>query len=170
MEITRESLKAIMCDTRLKILKSLSQRRKTLSELSRELGLAFSTMKEHLDKLVEVGLIVKVDDGHKWKYYELTPTGQKLLSPRLEIVLIFSSILLIVIGTFGIVFQFSKPILQIAYTSEKLAGTPGLIQKPSSQELGAFNPITIVFLILVIIGIGILLNVYIRRSNRIAIK
>ncbi len=41
--------------------------------------MSVSTIKEHLDNLVSVNLIVQIDDGHKWKYYELTKKGKDIL-------------------------------------------------------------------------------------------
>lgn len=81
MEIDRKIIKILAVDTRTDILKSLTKRRKLLSELSRELGFANSTIMEHLAKLQEAGLIKRLDTGHKWIYYELTPKGRELVSP-----------------------------------------------------------------------------------------
>ena len=50
MEIDRKTLKALGAETRMDILKSLSNRRKTPSELSRELKLSPPTILEHLSK------------------------------------------------------------------------------------------------------------------------
>lgn len=80
--LDKEVFKTLASGTRVDILKSLDQRRKTLSELSRQLGMSVSTVKEHLDNLVSVGLIEQMDDGHKWKYYELTKKGKDILHPE----------------------------------------------------------------------------------------
>ncbi len=79
--IDRESFKVLASDTRISILKSLKKQRKTLTELSREFGMSVSTIKEHLDNLSGVELISQIDDGHKWKYYELTRKGKEILNP-----------------------------------------------------------------------------------------
>jgi DNA-binding transcriptional ArsR family regulator len=79
--LDKKSFGALAVDSRVNILKALKERRKTLSELSDELGLSVSSTKEHLGKLVDAELIIKVEDGHKWKYYELTRKGEKLVSP-----------------------------------------------------------------------------------------
>ena len=75
--LDRKSFEALAVDTRVKILKSLKERRKTLSEIAKEQGMSVSGIKEHLETLEHVGLIEKKDDGHKWKYYELTKKGAK---------------------------------------------------------------------------------------------
>ncbi len=82
MEIDRKTLKALAADTRLDILKSLGKRRKTPSELSKELNLAPSTIIEHLNKLEEADLIKKEETGHKWIYYSLTKKGLSLVKPK----------------------------------------------------------------------------------------
>ena len=80
--LDRKSFEALAVDTRVKILKSLKQRRKTLSELAKEQNMSVSGVKEHLETLEGVGLIEKIDDGHKWKYYELTKKGSDIVAPR----------------------------------------------------------------------------------------
>ena len=80
--LDRKSFEALAVDTRVRILKALKVRRKTLSELSEELGLAVSGVKEHLETLEGAGLIKKMDDGHKWKYYELTKKGSEIIGPK----------------------------------------------------------------------------------------
>jgi DNA-binding transcriptional ArsR family regulator len=97
--LDRKAFEALAADTRVKILKSLKQRRKTLSELSKELSMSVSGTKEHLQNLEEADLIVKMDDGHKWKYYELTRKGKEVVGPkeiRVWILLSISAMALIV--------------------------------------------------------------------------
>jgi DNA-binding transcriptional ArsR family regulator len=96
--LDRKSFEALAVDTRVKILKSLKQRRKTLSEIANEQKMSVSGIKEHLETLENVGLIEKIDDGHKWKYYELTRKGQDIVTPRelrVWVLLSISSLLLI---------------------------------------------------------------------------
>jgi predicted transcriptional regulator len=80
--LDRKSFEALAVDSRVKILKSLKVRRKTLSELAKEQNMSVSGVKEHLETLEGVGLIEKIDDGHKWKYYELTKKGSDIVAPR----------------------------------------------------------------------------------------
>mgnify|MGYP001557831048 CR=1 FL=1 len=82
-EITldKEVFKALAGETRVHVLKSLMERRKTQSELAKELKLAAPTIKDHLDILHKAGLVRELDDGHKWKYIELTVKGKSLLQP-----------------------------------------------------------------------------------------
>ncbi|MFH1237310.1 MAG: winged helix-turn-helix domain-containing protein [Candidatus Aenigmatarchaeota archaeon] len=80
--LDRQVFKTLASGTRVDILKSLDQRRKTLSELARQFNMSVSTVKEHLDNMVAVELIVQMDDGHKWKYYDLTKKGKAVLHPE----------------------------------------------------------------------------------------
>ncbi len=80
--LDRRSFEALAVDTRVRILKSLKERRKTLSEISKEQRMSVSGVKEHLETLEGVGLITRIDDGHKWKYYELTRKGADIVAPK----------------------------------------------------------------------------------------
>ncbi len=94
------SFKALSADSRVSILKSLGERRRTLSELSTKLSLGNSTIKEHCDILIDAELIRLVDEGRKWKYYELTPKGKQIVSPNL-----FDEVkVLIVLGLGAVIF------------------------------------------------------------------
>lgn len=76
-------LKVLVSDTRIDILKRLDERRKTVTELSRELNLTKATVHEHLSKLFGAGLIRRNDETrHKWVYYELTRKGREILHPH----------------------------------------------------------------------------------------
>lgn len=78
-----ETFKALASSTRLMVLRALDERRKTLSELSRDLELNKATVHEHLQLLAAAELVKKRDDeGRKWIYYELTWRGQRLLHPQ----------------------------------------------------------------------------------------
>lgn len=62
-------------DTKKRILDMLSSRKMTLTELSDKLGLAPSTINQHIRELLEVGAIRQVNNPFilKWKYYEANP-------------------------------------------------------------------------------------------------
>lgn len=127
MEIDRKTLKALAADTRIDILKNLKVRRKTPSELSKELGLAPSTVIEHLNKLEKANLVKREETGHKWIYYNLTDKGKSLVEPRypIQFVIILSLGILFVFSgflrylyntplTFGAEERATAPLLQIA--------------------------------------------------------
>ncbi|MBT4870405.1 MAG: winged helix-turn-helix transcriptional regulator [Candidatus Diapherotrites archaeon] len=76
-----KSFKALSAQSRVSILKKLNERRMTLSELSKRIGLKGSTIKEHCNILLNAELITKIDEGRKWKYYELTGKGKQIVAP-----------------------------------------------------------------------------------------
>lgn len=82
IKLDRKSFEALAGDTRVRVLKSLLKRRKTLTELAQELDFSASTMKEHLEVLSGAELVVQVDEGRKWKYYELTRKGRQIAEPH----------------------------------------------------------------------------------------
>ena len=103
MILDERSFKALSADSRVNILKNLNDRRRTLSELSQKLNLGGSTIKEHCDILVNAQLIKQIDEGRKWKYYELTSKGKQIVQPSLmeEVkVLIMLSLATLLIGGF----------------------------------------------------------------------
>ncbi|MEA3137181.1 MAG: hypothetical protein QOC71_1462 [Thermoplasmata archaeon] len=78
-----DTFRALASSTRLTVLKALDERRKTLTELSRDLALNKATVHEHMQLLTAAGLVKKRDDeGRKWIYYELTWTGRRILHPE----------------------------------------------------------------------------------------
>lgn len=100
IKLDRRSFEALAADSRVRLLKALSGRRKTLTELAKELGLSNSTTKEHLAVLVDAGLIAQLDEGRKWKYYELTRKGKKVANPTpAKFVIMLAVSLFLVLGS-----------------------------------------------------------------------
>ncbi|MCD6227140.1 winged helix-turn-helix transcriptional regulator [Candidatus Micrarchaeota archaeon] len=77
----KETFKLLASDTRIKILKLLKTRDHNLSEIAKSLNLSKSTIKEHIERLINAGVIKEVDRG-KWKYYTLTKYGGKLIGNK----------------------------------------------------------------------------------------
>lgn len=98
MELDRSTIKLLASDTRSDIVKALGVRRKTLTELSRELGLAPATVTEQLAALERGGLVHKMDEGRKWKYYELTRKSREMTKPQMPLVLILSTLAVLLFG------------------------------------------------------------------------
>ncbi|MEM3342276.1 MAG: winged helix-turn-helix domain-containing protein [Thermoplasmata archaeon] len=96
-----DAFKALSSEARISILKNLDSGKKTVTELARELDLSKAAVHEHLQKLLEAGL-VKKEDGEeslkvskplplempkagtkrKWTYYSLTWKGRRILHPE----------------------------------------------------------------------------------------
>ncbi len=106
--LDRKSFEALAVESRVKILKALKVRRKTLTEISEELSMSVSAVKEHLENLEAVDLVVKKDEGHKWKYYELTRKGAEIVGPKELRVWIILSISIIALAA-SVLAMFSPP-------------------------------------------------------------
>ncbi|MBI5224888.1 winged helix-turn-helix transcriptional regulator [Candidatus Micrarchaeota archaeon] len=77
-----EIFKTLSSETRVEMLYSLQTRRKTLSELAQAASISLPGAKQHLQLLEAKGLVRKIDEGRKWKYYELTDVGKSILAER----------------------------------------------------------------------------------------
>lgn len=64
--------------SKVAIVQHLAQRPMTSSELAKVLGLNRSAAHRHLAALVGAGLVVRIDSGRKWVYYQLSPEGEAL--------------------------------------------------------------------------------------------
>lgn len=59
-------------DTKRKIVEMLEEKNGTLTDISKKLGLAPSTVSQHLQEMIDEGIIKPVDGRpRKWKYYEI---------------------------------------------------------------------------------------------------
>ncbi|MFH1836342.1 MAG: winged helix-turn-helix domain-containing protein [Methanobacteriota archaeon] len=79
--LDRETFKVLAADTRVEIIKRLSEHKETLTDLAEGLDMSPSTIKEHLNKLVSAGLIEQIEGTTKWKYYKLTGKGERIIKP-----------------------------------------------------------------------------------------
>ncbi|NIO43997.1 MAG: ArsR family transcriptional regulator [Candidatus Aenigmarchaeota archaeon] len=129
MEIDRKTLKALAADTRLDILKSLGKRRKTPSELSKELNLAASTVVEHLNRLEEANLVRREETGHKWIYYGLTKKGSALVKPKVPAQFIIVLSLVAVVAFAGFMLYY------VNYTPYATVGAMPSISVPPEGEI-----------------------------------
>ncbi|WP_292366508.1 MULTISPECIES: ArsR/SmtB family transcription factor [unclassified Methanoculleus] len=78
--IDRGDIAALSSDVRVAILKSLDTRPMTMSELADGLGLARSTVHEHLSVLADADLVTH-ENARKWRDYALTKKGRRILHP-----------------------------------------------------------------------------------------
>lgn len=149
MEITKETLKALASERRLDILKTLLERRKMPSELSKELNLSGSTIVEHLNILEKSGLVKRMETGHKWIYYELTNKGEDLIKPKFPVQFVLMLSL-------GIMFVISGIVKYM--TPAGMAATAGAQMETATKaaETVAYAP-TIDWIAIALILIGIIL-------------
>ena len=78
--LDRGDIAALSSDVRVVILKSLDTRPMTMSELADGLGLAKSTIHEHLTVLADADLVTH-ESARKWRDYTLTERGRRILHP-----------------------------------------------------------------------------------------
>lgn len=149
-EITldKEVFKALAGDTRIAVVKALLERRKTQSELAKELGLAAPTIKDHVDILMKAGLVREIETGHKWKYIELTVKGKGLLQPsdKRILVLLGTSLIGIIGAGFLAMQSWTNQVSQLASQNgemamQKMAVTAGDTFMNTSLESGAASPL-----------------------------
>ena len=74
LDLDENLLAVLSSHTRLKILKNLSMRQMTVTDLARVLEFCKSTVFEHLMRLLEAGLVYRIT-GRKWIYYRLSRKG-----------------------------------------------------------------------------------------------
>lgn len=174
--LDRKTFKALASDTRIEILRKLEERQQTLSDLALEFDMAPSTIKEHLDKLVEANLIKIVDKGMKWKYYKLTRKGHKLLNPyETKVWIVLGTAIL---GLFVSLYKIILDLKKIIYIEgiqkgeidsvkgvgeEALAPTAGI-----TKELIATPPLPyleLLWVIILILIIGICVGYLIKKKK-----
>ncbi|OPY37140.1 MAG: DNA-binding transcriptional repressor ArsR [Methanoregula sp. PtaU1.Bin051] len=109
--IDKSTIDILSSDTRVTILTSLRERKKTNAELSKELSLKPSTIHHHLERLKESGLIESKEDGRKWVYYDLSPFGKAIFNPdkKMTLSIIISSILTFITGLAAFYTYFTLP-------------------------------------------------------------
>ena len=93
--LDQESFKALASDTRIEILKRLDVSQMTVTDLANDLKVNKSAVYKHLSRLLDAGLVKKLDDNRKWVYYRLSMKGMHLLHPeRVQIALMLSAAVL----------------------------------------------------------------------------
>jgi len=141
MEIDKQTLKALSVESRLSILKKLTYRRMLPSELSKRLGLAPSTVIEHLKLLEGAGLVTRKETGHKWIYYEITEKGLNIVKPSVEVRFVLTLVLGIGLAFVG----FIELLLSKVYTSPEFLGAaaPAIAEKAANvtRDVPEYTPV-----------------------------
>lgn len=107
--IDREVLKVLSTETRMNIIKELSQGSRTPSDLGKILNKSDATIVEHLEILCKADLVKKVEQlGKKWVFYTLTERGKGIISSKSrKLVIILATSILALIGSFISFAQYS---------------------------------------------------------------
>ncbi|MEK6937324.1 MAG: winged helix-turn-helix domain-containing protein [Nanoarchaeota archaeon] len=131
VNIDSSDFKALSASTRVKILKLLSNKKYTQSDLADLLNLSIPSVKEHLDILVKSGLVAKLEEGRKWKYYTLTEKTKSLLNSSYYKFVITLGIFVILAGI-SFINPFKQQSLFIAEKSIGIA-SEAIIQEPNAS-------------------------------------
>jgi len=153
--IDREVLKVLSVDTRMDILKILSEGARTPSHLSEKLKKSDATVVEHLEILTKAGLVKKIEQpGKKWVFYTLTERGKGIVSSKSRRLVIVLSIS--ILALLGGMFTFIQPYVQQGfYLAEKAA--PSV----ENETLGAADNLALIqnqvfnYLPFILMAIGI---------------
>lgn len=101
--VDREVLKVLSAETRMDILKLLSEGEggRTPSFVAKKLGKSDATIIEHLQALEKVHLVKKtVAPGKKWVFYSLTERGSGIVSSKSRrlVIILATSLLSLTLG------------------------------------------------------------------------
>lgn len=80
IRLSSSEFKALASETRANIIRLLKKRNHTLTEMSSKLKMAAPTIKQHLGILKGADLVQELDEGRKWKYYQLTRKGRNIFA------------------------------------------------------------------------------------------
>ena len=145
--LDKKELRVLSSDTRMQILKLLANRNYTVSELAKKLNYSKSTIHEHINKLLEAGLIERVDSGfaNKWVYYKLSKKGSQLFDRTRKVVVIVASVFLLLgtlqlallVSNFFVVSSMRKAAPEIASKHMPLAEKHAHERQVESREVYA---------------------------------
>lgn len=122
--LDQESFKALASDTRIEILKRLDKSQMTVTDLANDLQVNKSAVYKHLSRLLDAGLVKKLEDNRKWVYYKLSMKGMHLLHPeRVQIALMLSASMLAITLALTQIYMF-------------VAGNPVTKEAPNGDFLG----------------------------------
>ncbi len=107
--------KALSAKSRVDILKHLNHRKYTQSELAQLLSMKVPSVKEHLSELEKAELVQKLEEGRKWKYYQLTHKAKSILHPEEQ--QIFIALGVFVLSAIGTGYLFLKESFGMSYTT-----------------------------------------------------
>lgn len=182
--VDREVLKVLSADTRMDILKMLSKGDRTPSFLGKKLGKTSSTIVEHLDILVKVGLVKKLESpGKKWVFYSLTERGEGIVKTKTRrLIIILATSLFALLGSIGS-FGFHFYTQSAVYAPRAMGGIDEVAKAPSvlnatTTTIGEFiSPLTtqpiylyLSIVLLVISAIGFMVYFYKKLKYQMVIK
>src|SRR3989344_5682950 len=177
--IDKKILKALSVDARQEIIKKLSKRPYTASELSKLMNKHVTTVTEHLKNLEEAGLVQKKDSTNKWVYYSLSSKGERLFEPKyFTWVIVLSLSAIAFIGSLGSIFFNQNTYAMQTAEKSMPAGAP-LIQETEqiaqrTADTAASAPDLTTAIAVIIISVAIVGMIYssykIKKMREVKIK
>jgi DNA-binding transcriptional ArsR family regulator len=164
--LDRSTLKALSTETRQEIIKMLSKRPYTASEIAKILNKHVTTITEHLSVLERSNVVKKKESNNKWVYYILTDKGEKFFKPYYSWILVLSvSLVAFVVGFYEVLFvRFQATTMDIgesAYTL-KTAAAP----MAEAARVVTYDTNLVIGICALVIGLVLLAAVFvIRRSH-----
>lgn len=150
--VDRDILKALAVETRMDILKELSQGGRTPSDLSKKLDKSNATIVEHLNSLVKVGLIKRVEQpGKKWVFYTLTERGYGIVSSKSRRLIIILATSLLALGASITSFAYHQTRF-VFYAKEALPAEGKVVSQPIVAQ--PFFYLSIILFVIALGGIG----------------
>lgn len=151
-------IKSLSSDTRRNILKKLTTKNKTVSELSRELKTGKSTIFYNISALLEASLVKKLENGNEFVYYELTDSAKELFDSKEKIkltVLLTSTIIAFLCG-----------IVSIYRSFENVIPMPRRIIPPVPNKISIISSLQLQYLIvgIILLIVSTFMFIYIFRA------
>jgi DNA-binding transcriptional ArsR family regulator len=164
-------IKALASDTRIKILKALNERNKTLSEISRELNFSKPTLLDHLKLLNHCALIAKIERPEsKFVYYTLTQTGRGIFDTtgKIKITLSLTTMILsLAVSIFGIIRYLSGEKMKVVKEFLETPGQPPVLKE---VELLYHNPLDLAMGVIFLLLACLLCYNLLKPINRALLK
>jgi len=164
--IDKKILKALSVDARQEIIKKLSKRPYTASELSKLMNKHVTTVTEHLKNLEEAGLVQKKPSENKWVYYSLSSKGERLFEPKyFTWVIVLSLSFIAFIGSLGSIF-FNQNSYAMQTAEKNLPAAAPLAQETGQQiaqrtsDAAASAPALTTVIAILIVSVAIVGMIY----------
>lgn len=142
LTLDKKALGALSSEKRIVILKLLIDKKMILSDISMQLNLQKSTVHEHLNRLVESGLVNRIErEGYKWVFYEITQKGLKVLNNEgRKVILLLSSSVLSFVGGGILLWRWFTPERFIEPAAQMLKTTADVAREEGAGLLTATAP------------------------------
>lgn len=141
--LNKNSFMALASESRIDVLKKLDERQMTVSELAKNLEMSKPAVLKHLSKLVDAGLVKKIEGNRKWIYYSLTMHGKNIMHPeRVKITVLLSTSLISLIGGIVMLWQYLADTVNVRINKQPILlgdGSGNQTADKLNETLGAGN-------------------------------